>query len=360
MEPARDALERSQLKVAGRHPPAEGTDPAREPGEPAAGDSRLVPPERVPSVGGGYDRVGGSRLTGPGAVLLAVVIAGAFAPPQATDHHLLSVTWAALVAIFVIGVAAPILAIRRIQVDARTPRDATVGETTRIDVALTGRSAGCEVRALDPTGPWQRATAPSEGQLLHLADRRGLFGGIRIEVRVTAPFGVLAAHRVHFVQLPHAVEVAPRSLAVTWLPSPAPIEGSVHPGPVAAPSGDLVRSVRPYRTGDPAHLVHWPSTARLGSLVVREMEPPVPVGQAIVVDLRDLGDDTERAAAYALGAACPVLAEGGELVMATCEADGPVVGEVRTVVDAGRRLARAVPGPPAAPPVGWPVVEIGR
>jgi len=182
---------------------------------------------------------------------------------------------------------------------------------------------------------------------------------VRLEVRVTAPLGVLAAHRVHEVWLPHAVEVAPRPLAVTWQAAPAPVDGGSHPVAHPALAGDLVRSVRPYTSGDPAHLVHWPSSARLGALVVRELEPPRPVGQAVVLDLRGLGSEAERAASYALGAARAVLAAGGELVLATCEAAGPVVGAVRSPLDAGRRLARAVPGPPGEPPAGWPVVEIG-
>jgi uncharacterized protein (DUF58 family) len=106
--------------------------------------------------------------------------------------------------------------------------------------------------------------------------------------------------------------------------------------------------------------VHWPSTARTGTVVVRELEPPVPVGQAVVLDLRDLGPDTERAAAYALGAAWAVLGSGGELVMCTAEVFGPVAARVRSPLEANRRIARAVPGEPAVPPDGWPVVEIGR
>ena len=79
----------------------------------------------------------------------------------------------------------------------------------------------------------------------------------------------------------------------------------------------------------------------------------------VVVDLTGTGTDTERAAAYGLGAARAVIVAGGELVLCTCEAGGPVTGPVTNVLDAGRRLARAVPGPPGRPPPGWPVVEIG-
>jgi uncharacterized protein (DUF58 family) len=343
---AREPIERVHLATFAKPPQQQPTAPSATP------TRRLVR-------GRGYDRVGGGRLTGFGTVVLFAVVAGAAAPPQASDRQVMVVIWLGLLAVFVLGVAWPMLSVRRIRVAVTAPRDAIVGQTVPLTLTLTGAPNGCEVRSLDPTGPWHRAV-DGDGELGHRAERRGLFQVVRVEVRVTAPLGILAAHRVHSVPLPVAVEVAPVPLAIAWLPAAAPVAGQVMAASVGASSGDVVRSVRPYQQGDPAHLVHWASTARTGDLVVRELEPPVPVGQAIVVDLRDLGVDTERGASYALGAANAVLAAGGELVLATCEAAGPVVGRVRTPLDAGRRLARSVGGPPGTPPTGWPVVEIGR
>jgi uncharacterized protein (DUF58 family) len=295
-----------------------------------------------------------------GAVLLAVAVFTMTTPPQALDRELVAVIWAGLLAVLLVGIGWPLVAVRRVVLAASSPTDATVGSSVPVVLEVGGRAGPCEVRALDPTGPWHRVAGAGTGTLLHLADRRGLFGALRVEVRVTAPLGVLAAHRVHWVDLPRPIAVAPRPLAVDWRQAPAPIEGVGRPRAVGTPGGDLVRSVRPYAAGDPAHLVHWPSTARTGSLVVRELEPPAPTGQAIVVDLRGLGDDVERAASYAFGAARAVLASGGSLVLCTAELDGPCTAAVGSVLQAGRRLARAVDGPPGSPPPGWPVVEIGR
>lgn len=318
----------------------------------------MTSPRRAP--GSGFDRVGGSRLTAVGTIIAIGVVAGAMSPPPATDRQILVLVWASMVAGLVIGVVWPLVAIRRVSVAAVSPRDATVGDDVPIEVTVSGSPAACEIRALDPTGPWHRVTADTTGVLGHLADRRGVFRVLRIEARTTAPLGILSARRVIEIDLGHAVEVAPKALAVDWVPAPAPLEGGIDAAALAALGGDLARSVRPYVSGDPAHLVHWPSTARTGSLVVREMEPPAPIGQALVVDLRDLGVDRERAASYALGAARAVLAAGGELVLCTAEAGGPVTARVGSSTEAGRRLARAVAAEPGAAPDGWPVVEIGR
>ncbi len=303
--------------------------------------------------------MGGSRLTGVGAVLVGVVIVGAMAPPASADPNLAAVIWVVLLGVLAVGVVAPLVLVRRIAVTASSPRDAVVGERVPIAVDLTGRCAGFEIRTLDPTGPWTRAAAPASGTVVHLADRRGLFHALRVEVRVTAPLGILAAHRVHWIPLAHAVEVAPSPLPMRWSPRPAPIEAGAHHITRSNPTGDLVRSVRPYVSGDPQHLVHWPSSARLGELVVRELEPPAPVGAAVVVDLTDLGELTEQAASYAMGACRAVLGAGGELFLCTAEAGGPVAERVRYPIDAGRRLARAVPGRPGEPPPGWAVARVG-
>ncbi len=247
--------------------------------------------------------------------------------------------------------------VRRIRVTASSPRDAVVGDRVPIEVELRGRCAGFEIRTLDPTGPWTRAAAPASGSVVHLADRRGLFHAVRVEVRVTAPLGILAAHRVHWIALAHAIEVAPSPLPMHWSPRPAPIDAGAHHVTLSNPTGDLVRSVRPYVSGDPPHLVHWPSTARLGELVVRELEPPAPVGTAVVVDLTDLGPLTEQAASYAMGACRAVLGAGGELVLCTREAGGPggpngsgtrstpAVACPRRARPAGRAAARVAGGP---------------
>jgi uncharacterized protein (DUF58 family) len=314
-------------------------------------------PATAPS---GYDRVGGSRLTGLGAVLVGILLLVALRPPQAVDDQLVALLLVAVASVITIGVLWPIVSLRRITVAVDSRRDAVVGEEVPIDIVVSGLVSTCEVRALDPTGRWHRVAGEGLGTLSHLADRRGVFSAVRIELRSTAPLGVMAAHRVFSAVLPAPISVAPRPLAVDWFATGTKLEGTGDPRPSDGSAGEVVRSVRPYAAGDPAHLVHWPSTARSGSLVVKELEPPSAMGQAIVVDLRDLGEHRERAASYAAGAARAVLAAGGTLVLCTAEESGPRSAPATSMVEVGRRLARAIEGAPAAAPEGWPVVEIGR
>lgn len=303
---------------------------------------------------GGRTRI---RFTPVGAAVLIVVLAVAGRPPEG-DPRLAAIMWSVVVGVLLVGVAWPLFEVSRITLEARAPSDMTVGDEAVIEVVVHGRASQLEVRALDPASPWYRCGAPGSGQLPHVAEQRGVFGFLRVGVRSGGLLGVMQAEREQSIPLVRDVHVAPRATPVRW--APQPLSRTAHDviaARLAATRGDVARSVRPYVVGDAAHLVHWPSSARSGELVVREMEPPVTTGLAVVVDLRQpdgRSDPVEDAASRAAGLARAVLAGGGRLLMLTNEEGGPVVELVGSALDAGRRLARAVPGPPAAVPAGWP------
>jgi uncharacterized protein (DUF58 family) len=299
------------------------------------------------------------RLQPTGAALLVVVLFLALRPPPALDPELTAVVWGTLLGILVVGAAWPPLALRLVKVAAQAPADGVVGAHVPVRLVLGGRGRGLAVRLRDPVEAWHRTAAPGEGRVGHQCVRRGVFGGLVVDLRSSSPFGVAVAHRRVHLTLDHPITVAPKPLKVDWRPQPAPFVDATDARTTARLDGDVVRSVRPYALGDPAHLVHWPSSARLGELVVRELEPPTPRGQAIVVDLRVAAGQVESVASYAAGAVAAVLGAGGQVVLSTCEPDGPVTAPVHTPLAAGRRLARAVAGPPGEPPAGWSVVELG-
>jgi uncharacterized protein (DUF58 family) len=292
---------------------------------------------------------------------LGMLLLGVYSLAQGSqgEHDGLVAVGAFSFAVFIVGVVWPILALRSVDVDVVGPRDATVGDRISLALEITGRVSRLEVRLLDPPGEWRRTIAPAHGDLLHIAARRGVFHVVRIEVRSGGPLGIFLRRRTIWVRLAVPVSVGPR---------PAPMRYEAHALPIgaatalasrpASPGGDAVRAVRPYAPGDAARLVHWPTSARTGELVVRELEPPAITGIAIVVDLRGPEDAAEAAAGRAAGLGRAALRAGAHLLLVTCEVSGPVVAPVSGSLELGRRLARAVADEPPDAPAGWPSVRI--
>ena len=72
--------------------------------------------------------------------------------------------------------------------------------------------------------------------------------------------------------------------------------------------------------------MHWPATARTGSVMIREFEGPRRPHVVIIADLR--GPDPELVASRAAGMADDALRHGARVDLATAEVDGPRFGTV--------------------------------
>lgn len=307
-------------------------------------------------------RIGRVRPTGSGWMLLvlsALPVTGLLRE-SAVGTPTTAALIIALLLVSALGILPPVVAVRRVRISPRSPSDAMVGDEVPVELTLRGHRGDLAVRLLDPTGDWHRIHADERVMVGHRARHRGVFDHIGVEVRSTAPLGIFEARALVPTKLPRPIHIAPRPLAVGWRPGSVPEHGTEARMRPTRGEGEVTRTVREYVAGDPARLVHWPTSARTGELVVRELEPPEPIGQAIVCDLTDLGEQTEAAASYAIGACLAVLRRGGRLMLSTRDADGPTTAEVHDATEAGRRLAAAVGGPPGRPPEGWPIVEIGR
>jgi uncharacterized protein (DUF58 family) len=320
-------------------------------------DGARAPSARVPS----------ERAHGPGdltitaVVLFALGAYGVAAGGVTGEERAVAVGIFAFT-LFAIGVVWPIVTLSRVEIAVSGPSDATVGDEVRLHVHVRGRASRVEIRVLDPSGRWWRTSVPTDGIIPHVATRRGVFDHVRVQIRTSAPLGVFVRTRQARVALPSPIAVAPRPRTAGAIVQP--IRPRVDAPAAEAVSGtgaDLVRTVRPYVPGDAARLVHWPSSARRGALVVREHDPPANEGVALVVDLTEpfgrTGPESpaEIAAALAAGIGRAVLARGSRLLLATHEADGPRLAGVTDGRELGRRLAHAVSGPPATPPDDWPV-----
>jgi len=155
------------------------------------------------------------------------------------------------------------------------------------------------------------------------------------------------------VGLDRPIEVGPRPLdSVRAEPPSGRVDDGANAGHASSQVADAVRTIREYVPGDPIKLVNWAATARAGEVMVKELESPVAPAVVISVDLGRGGEAAEHAASRAAAIALSSLQLGLPVFLLTAEAAGPRSGPVTSAVEVGRRLARAVPGTPAAPAGG--------
>jgi uncharacterized protein (DUF58 family) len=302
-----------------------------------------------------------ARRQGPGDLTVSAVILftlGAYgvAAGSVTGEERAVAVGVFAFTLFAVGIIWPVVTLSRVSVAVSAPAEGMVGDELPLRVTLYGRASRVEVRVLDPPGAWWRATVPSEGVLTHVANRRGVFTHVRVQIRTSAPLGVFMRVRQARVALPVPIVIAPMPTRAAAHLGPVP-ERAQQPAPHTArgASGDVVRAVRPYVAGDAVRLVHWATSARRGELVVREHDPPANEGLALVVDLSGPEDWADDAASVAAGAGRAALARGAQLVLVTREVTGPRCAAVADVRELGHRLAHAVGGPPGDPPQDWPV-----
>ena len=291
------------------------------------------------------------------AVILELIGLALFVVARTTGAGWDIVILSGIIAVVLTGSLLPALVLSRATVTATAPADATVGRPFPIELTVNARHV--KVRVLTFESGWVRIDRPNSGPLLVTPTRRGVLTHVRIEIVTAAPLGLARWRRRMRVTLPTAVEIAPRRE-----PTRCPIlTGTTTTTTTAEASSstgrELTRGVREYVDGDPIRSVHWPATARTGTVMIREFEGPRRPHVIIVADLR--GPDPEGIASRAAGMADDALRHGAHVQLATAELDGPRFADVPSPLHVGRRLARAVAGAPAAPltPPGATVHHLG-
>ncbi|MEH1829429.1 MAG: DUF58 domain-containing protein [Nostoc sp.] len=142
--------------------------------------------------------------------------------------------------------------------------------------------------------PVQKAieTIPSQGSYrwvyYHPTQRRGVYRWHTVELASGAPLGLFWCRRQRDCAATAIVYPTVLPLATCPLVDEMGQEESKRGDPRGRPlqtaTTGLVRSLRPYRIGDPTRLIHWRTSARYGELRVRELEM-VTGGQEIVIAL---------------------------------------------------------------------------
>ena len=135
------------------------------------------------------------------------------------------------------------------------------------------------------------------------AERRGTFSVGPLEAELTDAFGLWS--RVTTVAPVVELTVYPAIEPLAPLPHTRgddPTAGAPRPTAVGSSGQDLY-GLRPYQVGDDLRRVHWPSTARTGELMVRQLELPWQGRATVLLDVRaPLHDDTTFEAAVAAAA----------------------------------------------------------
>ena len=231
------------------------------------------------------------------------------------ELYVLAVTVCALA-----GLAVAYVRLRRANVvvkrDIHPPRVAA-GGSSRVDLELRNQGSRTTPVLLvrdpfDNGWRWARFLVPpvSPGASSRAAyrlptDKRGIYDIGPMEVSVNDPFG-LAVEQSEAVGLTQ-LTVYPRIDRV--LPPPLtlgrdPHSGADHPTALTG-QGDDFYALREYQVGDDTRRIHWPSTARLGELMIRQDEMPWQTRATILLDVR-AAVHTEDSLEVAVSAAASV------------------------------------------------------
>lgn len=128
-------------------------------------------------------------------------------------------------------------------------------------------------------------------------------------LRTGDPFGFF--ERVRHGRGADTIVVYPRPLPLPGLGLPRPAGGgTARRGAPSPQPAATVREVRPYRPGDLPSRIHWLSTARLDTLMVKESEPEPAAHAWLILDLDEAvqyGEDAGDSAELIVGAASALV-----------------------------------------------------
>lgn len=281
------------------------------------------------------------------AVVLVLIGSAIFVIARTTGSGWLMVLLSGLIGVLAVSVSLPPLALRGARLEVWSAPDATAGHSLAVTVSVPVRVRNLRARLIEPAGSWFACDGPARGEIIVVPARRGVVREVAVDVASAWPLGLVPWRcRLH-VPLARPIEVGPAPIDTEVAPPVARGNGADEQSAPGWRDGDVVRGAREYVPGDPVKLMHWPATARTGTLMVKELDAPHRPGLVLVVDLRGGGPAAETAAGRAAGIANAALAAGAPVTMCTAEARGPVAGRVDSSVEVSRRLARAVAGPPA-------------
>src|SRR5436190_341117 len=168
---------------------------------------------------------------------------------------------------------------------------------------IAGRMLGIvELFAVAPLAPGESARAAYRLP----TDQRGIFSLGPLEMVLSDPFGLTSMSSE--VAGMTSLTVYPRVHRIRPMPDtqgPDPNSGVGHPIALSQ-TGEDFYALREYQMGDDLRRVHWPSTARLDELMIRQDDMPWQGRASVLVDLRR-GVHTDESLELALEAAASIV-----------------------------------------------------
>ncbi|MEA5569680.1 DUF58 domain-containing protein [Calothrix sp. UHCC 0171] len=209
-------------------------------------------------------------------------------------------------AILAVAAILPPRSLSRLRVSRRLIEPVTAGEDLRIQLEVTNQShQNVSLLKIADVLPLvlkdKFAQQPIEHTINHIdpknsyeweyyypTQRRGIYRWQTVQLISGAPLGLFWSRRDR--NCPATAIVYPQILPLVSCPlidelgKDESCKNNYQGNPAYAATEGLIRSLRPYRTGDPIRLVHWRTSARYGELRVRELEV-ITGGEDIIIAL---------------------------------------------------------------------------
>ena len=206
--------------------------------------------------------------------------------------------------------------------------------------------------AIAPLGAGEQRTASYRLP----TSQRGVFRLGPLELEAVDPFGIARTTQDGGPDATVTVHPAFEALPLHMLASVSELDSS-EPVPTVGRGGNEFFSLRPYDPGDDLRRVHWPSSARVDDLVVRQPDTRRQTRMTVYIDLRvRVHDSVSLEAVLSAGASIALsgLSEGLQVRVATSggldTGFNAGAGEGPIVLDA---LASAERHPGSHLPTGW-------
>lgn len=246
----------------------------------------------------------------------------------------------------------------------RAPRGVTVGNPLRIRYQVVNRRKRIPAFALEIgeedlpgqafipfLGAGGTVAAASENRFI----RRGVFPLTAVTISTSFPFGLFRKTRT--LEAPGELVIWPRTDRKLRPPSTgggrSPLGGALRVG-ATGPRGEY-RGLRGYRPGDDPRDIHWRTSARLGTPMVKEYEENRGETLWVCLDTRgEAGDRAEDAVETAASLVARAFREGRRFGLSAPGVSvdpGQGPGHLERVLDALARVDFHSADPAPAPPV---------